>query len=61
MTAHILLNLLNELRIRDQMRDLSRILSLFPNSFNKLNNIGARMLDFVYHMTLKLFYNHIFA
>ena len=61
MTAHILLNLLYELRIRDQMRDLSRILSLFPNSFNKSYNKGARLLDYIYHMTLKLFCNHIFC
>ena len=33
MSAHVLLNLLNE--------------------FNKFNNSGARMLGFIYHMTLK--------
>ena len=39
MSAHVLLNLLNELRKRD--------------TFNELNNTGARMLDSIYHMTLK--------
>ena len=53
--AHLSLNLLNELRKRDKMRGLPSIFSLFRNSFNKFNNIGARMLDSVYHMTLKIF------
>ena len=37
------------------MRGLPSILSPFPNEFNKFNNTGARMLDSIYHMTLKLF------
>ena len=37
MSAHVLLNLLNELGKRDKMRGLPSILSLFPNSFNKFN------------------------
>ena len=41
MSAHVLLNLLNELGKRDKMRGL-------------LNNTGARMLDSIYHMTLRL-------
>ena len=41
MSAHVLLNLLNELRKRDKMRGLSTILSLFHNAFNKFNNTGA--------------------
>ena len=42
MSAHVILNLLNELRKRDKMRGGSpRILSLFRNSFNKFNNTGA--------------------
>ena len=36
MSAHVLLNLLNELR-------KPSILSVFPNEFNKFNNTGARM------------------
>ena len=35
------------------MQDLLRILSLFSNEFNKFNNTRARMLDFIYHMTLR--------
>ena len=54
MSAHVLLNLLNELGKRDKMRGLLSILSLFRNKFNKFNNTGARMLDSIYHMTLKV-------
>ena len=39
MSAHVLLNLLNELRKRDKMLGLRSFLSLFRNKFNKLNNI----------------------
>ena len=41
------------------MRGLPSILLLFRNELNKFNNIGARMLDSIYHMTLKLIENHI--
>ena len=41
MSAHVLLNLLNELGKRDKMRGLPSILSLFRNSFNKFNNTRA--------------------
>ena len=51
MSAHVLLNLLNELGKKDQMRGLSSILSLFCNKFKKFNNTRARMLDSIYHMT----------
>ena len=54
MSAHVLLNLLNELGKRDKMRGLLSILSLFPNEFNEFNNTRARMLDSIYHMTLRL-------
>ena len=54
MSAHVLLNLLNELGKRDKMRGLSSILSLFRNEFNKFNNTRARMLDSIYHMTLRI-------
>ena len=54
MSAHVLLNLLNELGKRDKMRGLPSILSLFRNEFNKFNNTGARMLDSIYHMTSRL-------
>ena len=51
MSAHGLLNLLNELGKSDKMRGLPSILSLFRNEFNKFNNTRARMLDSIYHMT----------
>ena len=51
MSAHVLLNLLNELGKRDQMRGLPSFLSLFCNEFNEFNNTRARMLDSIYHMT----------
>ena len=54
MSAHVLLNLLNELGKRDKMRVLPSILSLFCNEFNKFNNTRARMLDSFYHMTNSL-------
>ena len=54
MSAHVLLNLLNKLGKRDKMGGLLSILSLFRHDFNKFNNTGARKLDSIYHMTLKL-------
>ena len=51
------MNLSNELRKADKMRGLSNILSFFRNVFNKLNNTAARMLDSIYHMTIKLLQN----
>ena len=36
-----------------------RILSLFRNEFNKLNNKRARMLDSIYHMIKSLCYNFV--
>ena len=50
MSAHVLLNFLNELGKRDKMRGLPSILSFFRNEFNKFNNTRARMLDSIYHM-----------
>ena len=59
MSAHVLLILLNELGKRDKMRGLPSILSLFRSEFNKFNNTGARMLDSIYHMTLRIPWNLI--
>ena len=61
MSAPVSLNLLNSLPKRDKMIGKPRILSLFRSKFNKFNNTGAPMLDSIYHMTLKLFWNHIFG
>ena len=59
MSAHVLLNLLNELRKRDKMRGLPSILSLFRNEFNKFNNTRAQMLDSIYHMAFIFLWNQI--
>ena len=40
MSAHVLLNLLNELRKSDKIRGLQNILSIFRNEIYKLNNTG---------------------
>ena len=61
MIAHVLLILLNELAKSDKIRGLSSILLLFRNEFNKFNKIGARMLDCIYHMTLRILGNLISA
>ena len=45
MSAHVLLNLLNKLGERDEIRGLQSILYLFCNQFNKLNSTRARMLE----------------
>ena len=57
MSANVLLNLLliiNDMGKRDKMRGLSSISSPFRNQFNKFYNTRARMLDSIYHMTLRL-------
>ena len=53
MSAHVVLNLLNELGEKIRCEALPSILSVFPNKFNKFNNIKARMQDSIYYMTLK--------
>ena len=53
MSDHVLLILLKELGKRDKMLGLSNILCLFRNEVNNFNNTGERMLDSIYHMTLK--------
>ena len=54
MSAHVLLNLLNELREIDKNVRLPWHISFFRNKFYKINNSGARKLGYIYHMTLKL-------
>ena len=58
-SAHVFLNLLNELGKRDKMRGLLSILSFFRKEFNKFNNTRARTLDSFYYMTLRIFWNLI--
>ena len=53
-SAHVLLNLINELWKKIRCEALPSILSVFSSEFNKFNNIGARMQDSIYHMTIKL-------
>ena len=53
MSAHVLMNFLNELGKIDVMRGLPSILSPFPNKFNKLNNTRAQMLDSIYQYDIK--------
>ena len=52
-SAHVLLNLLNELGKRDKMRDLPRISSFFATSFINSFIQKARMFDSIYHITLR--------
>ena len=54
MSAHVLLNVLNELGKRDKMRGLASILSLFRNDLNKFIKINARVIDSIYYMKLRL-------
>ena len=54
MSVHVLLNLLNELGRRDKIRGVPSIVSLFSNELNKFNNTRARMLNYIYHMTLRI-------
>ena len=61
MSAHVLLNLVNEFGKRDKMRNLLSIFWLFRNKFYKFNNTRGRTFDSIYHMTLKLLKNYIFA
>ena len=58
MSAHVLLNLLNEVGKSDRMRGLPSILLLFRKSLIKINNAGAPMLDSIYHMTLNEIKSH---
>ena len=51
MSAHVLLNLPNELWKREKMQGLQGISSLFRNEFDELNNTGAQKLDSIYHKT----------
>ena len=54
MSAHVLLNLLNELGKVIKCSANLAFYHFFAKTFDKFNNTGARMLDSIYHMTLKL-------
>ena len=53
MSAHVLLNSLNELG-KEIKCEACRAFYLYRNELNKFNNTRARMLDSIYHMTLRL-------
>ena len=53
MSAHVLINLFNELRISHTLQSSPSNVPLFPNEFSKLDNT-------IYHMTLKLLLNLVF-
>ena len=61
MSAHVLLILLNSLRKWDKMLGKPSILSLCRIELSIFNNTRARILDFIYHMTLGLLWNFISA
>ena len=52
-SAHVLLNLSNELGKKIGCESLPNILSIFPAELNKFNNTGAWIQGTIYHMTLK--------
>ena len=61
MSAHVLLNLLNELGKKIRCEALPSILWVFPNEFIKVNNTGAGMQDSIHHMTLNSHFISKFA
>ena len=50
MSVHVVLNLLNKLRIRNNMLGYPSISPLCYNELNKFNNTGSRMIDSIYDM-----------
>ena len=58
MSAHVLLNLLNELGKRDK-HEACRLFYRFRNEFNKFNNTRARMLDSIYHDIKIILKSHV--
>ena len=61
MSAHVLLNLLNELKKRDKMRSLSSILSLFRNEFNNIQQYRSTNVKFYLSMEVNKDANHTLA
>ena len=53
MSAHVLLNLLNEFEEKIRCEALPSMLSISSYELNKFSNTGARMQDSIYHMTRK--------
>ena len=48
MNAHVLLNIINEMRKGDKMRGLRSILSLSHNKLNSLNDTEAGVFDSIF-------------
>ena len=53
MSAHVLSNLLNDFG-KEMKCEACRAFYRFPNEFDRFNNTRTRMLDSIYHMTLRL-------
>ena len=53
MNALALLISLNDLGRIDKSKACQAFYHIFCNMFNKFNNAGALMLDYIYHITLK--------
>ena len=56
MSVHVLLNLL-----KSWGKGFAEHFNFFCNKFNKFKNTRARMLDYFFHMTLRLLLNLISA
>ena len=54
MSAHVLLNILNEFGKAIKCEVCRAFYIFLRNEFNKFNKIGARVLDSIYHMTFRL-------
>ena len=61
MSALVLLNLLIVLRKSEKCEACLALHRFFHSKFNKFNYTGARMLDFIHHMTLKFLKNGSFG
>ena len=61
MSAHVLLNLLNELRKSDNMPGLQSILSIFCTEFDKCNGTRARNVRFYLLYDIQITINRILA
>ena len=56
MSVHVLLNLLNRVGSKEiKCQACQAVYLFFRNEFNKFNKTRARMLDSIYHMTLRIF------
>ena len=54
MSAHVLLNSLNEFRKSYEIARLAEHFITYSQQVYLFNNTGARVIDYIYHMILKL-------